>query len=372
MKKDNLIMYIIETSLIVFLLFCILFTRVFTKIIIGIILLVFMIISNKLIKSYKLKGKYKKEVTKVLLTVGLIYLSLIYILGIYVGFYNSTIKLSLWSTINYIIPYILIIISIENIRKTILLKKYKKSATIILIASVMLDIVLTANIYSLNSLNDYYFLIGFITFSSIANNLLYNYIIKEYRNSNAIIIYRLITTIYVYIIPIIPNINILFESILRIIVPYLIYLLLEAMYSKKDLNLSKSIRTKDIFITSILTVFVASIIMLISCQFKYGVLVIGSGSMAGTINKGDAIIYTKLDNTVEIGDIIVFYRNNERIIHRVIEKKQIGTNIKYYTKGDANPEKDIGYIEEKDIIGKVKLKIPYVGQLTLLLNEAFK
>ena len=31
--------------------------------------------------------------------------------------------------------------------------------------------------------------------------------------------------------------------------------------------------------------------MLISCKFKFGVLVIGSGSMTGTINKGDIVLY---------------------------------------------------------------------------------
>ena len=75
-------------------------------------------------------------------------------------------------------------------------------------------------------------LIGFIIFSSIANNVLYNYIILKYRNCKAIIAYRLITTIYVYIIPIIPNIHILFESILRIIVPAIIYAIIEVIYSK--------------------------------------------------------------------------------------------------------------------------------------------
>jgi len=38
------------------------------------------------------------------------------------------------------------------------------------------------------------------------------------------------------------------------------------------------------------------ITMLISCQFKYGILVIGSESMTGTINVGDAVIYESYNN----------------------------------------------------------------------------
>lgn len=72
----------------------------------------------------------------------------------------------------------------------------------------------------------------FILFPSIANNILYSYIIKKYKNMKAIIIYRIITTLYMYIIPIVPNIHIFFESILKVVVPYIIYVILESMYAR--------------------------------------------------------------------------------------------------------------------------------------------
>ena len=374
MKRDNFIMYIIEISLLIFLLCCISFPKTFTKMIIAIVLLVFMIISSKLIKSYKSKSKYNKKVTSLMIIIGLVYLVMIYILGIYTGFYNATVKFSIWSLISYIIPYIVIIISVENIRKTILLKEDKKSKIIILIVTVILDVALTTNIYNVKTLSDYYMLIGFIMFASIANNILYNHIIIKYRNSKAIIGYRLITIIYVYLIPIIPNIHILFESIIRIIMPYIIYLILEAMYSKKEKHISQRAKTKDIIITTVLAVVAGIIIMLVSCKFMYGVLVIGSGSMTGTINKGDAIIFERLDKDeeIKIGDVIVFNSENVKVIHRVIDKKDTGTGMKYFTKGDANPNVDEGYRVDEDIVGKVRLRIPYIGQPTVLLNEIFE
>lgn len=365
-------MYLIEIVLILILLSCIVFPEIFTRTIIAILLLIFMIICNKFIKSYKSKGKYNRKVTSLMTIIGITYIALIYVLGIYIGFYNAVVKFSKWALVNYIIPYIIIIISIENIRKTILLKEEKKSSIIILIATVILDIALAVNIYNVKSLTDYYMLIGFVMFASIANNILYNYIIKKYRNCKAIIIYKIITTIYVYIIPIIPNINLLFESVLRMVLPYIIYLLLEKMYSKKEKNVPVVKKQKDIAITSILIVIAGGIVMLTSCQFKYGILVIGSGSMTGTINKGDAIIYKKLDDEVEKGDVIVFYNDNIRVIHRVIDIKNSGKEIKYYTQGDANQNQDEGYRVKEDIIGKVKIRIPYIGQFAVSLNEIFK
>ena len=374
MKSDELIMYILEISLIIFLLCCIIFSGIFTRTVIAIILLVYMIINRALVKSYKARGKYNKKLTVVMMIIAGVYLATIYILGIYIGFYNATVKFSMWSIINYILPYIVIIISAENIRKTILLKEDKKSQIVLLIVFILLDIAITTNIYDLKSLTDYYMLIGFIMFASIANNLLFNQIITKYRNCKAIIIYRLITTLYVYIIPIVPNIHILFESILRIVLPYIIYLILEKLYSKKEKQVPIRTKTKEILATSILIILVGGLIMLISCQFRYGILVIGSGSMTGTINKGDAIIYERQhkDEEIKIGDIIVFYNDKVKVIHRVIDKKDFGNGIHYYTKGDANPNKDEGYRTEETIIGKVKLRVPYIGQLTIMLNEFFE
>lgn len=372
MNKDKIMLYTIEIILIIFSLCCVVFTEKISKITMSIVLLILMLICNKLIKSYKAKGKYNKKLTILMISIAAIYISSIYVLGIYIGFYNATVKLSKWSIINYIIPYVLIIIATENIRKTILLKEDKKANILILITCVILDVALTTNIYSVKTLVDYFMLIGFVVFSSIANNLLYNYIICRHRNSKAIIGYRIFITVYVYIIPIIPNIHILFESMLRIVVPFLIYILLEANYGKKENKISTNTRTKEMIITTLILIILAGILMLVSCKFRYGALVIGSGSMYGTINKGDIIIFEELNGEkVEINDVIVFMDNGTRIIHRVIDKKDSGSGMRYYTKGDANPNEDKGYRIETDIVGKVRLRVPYLGQLTVMINELF-
>ena len=43
--------------------------------------------------------------------------------------------------------------------------------------------------------------------------------------------------------------------------------------------------------------------------------------------------------------------------------------IRYYTKGDANQQEDKGFRTQKNIVGIVKGKIPYIGKITLLLND---
>ncbi len=152
---------------------------------------------------------------------------------------------------------------------------------------ILLDFILYANIYNLNTTQDYFRVATFILFPSIANNILYSYIIKKYKNMKAIIIYRIITTLYMYIIPIVPNIHIFFESILKVVVPYIIYVILESMYARGGPVISRTQKRIEKIISIILSIIVIVVVLLISCKFKYVALVIGSGSMTGTINTGE-------------------------------------------------------------------------------------
>lgn len=374
MKKEKIKMYTIQITLILFLLLAMFLGNVFTRQIIAVVLLVFMIISLVLIRTNTIKPLDGKQVTILLGAFGTIYIAIIYILGIFTGFYNSTVKLSVWSILNYIIPYTVIIISSEIMRRTLLLKEDKVTSILITISMVLLDVILWTNIYELKTIKDFFTLIAFIIFSSVANNLLYNYIIMRYKDARPIIIYRMITTLYIYIIPITPDTYIFLESILRIIVPYVIYVIIEGLHSKNNQIISTKQKIKEIIISVILCIVVALIVMLVSCRFRFGALTIGSGSMTGTINKGDIIIYEKYkeNENVKTGDIIVFTSDDTRIVHRVTEQRNLGDEIRYYTKGDANEQEDQGYRLRTDVVGKVKFRIPYIGYLTLLINDMFE
>ena len=371
MKSEKIKIYVIEIALIIFFLLAMIFNKVITRQILAIVLLVFMGITTLLIKTYKMDLTNKRQIILLLTGIGVIYVAVLYLIGIFAGFYNATVKLSLWSIWKYIIPYIVIIISSEMIRKKIVLKEDKISKIIILVIMVMLDVILTTNIYNLNTAKDYFTLVSFVIFASIANNLLFNYIEIQYRNAKAIIIYRIITTVYVYVFPIIPDLYIFLESIIKMVVPYIIYIILENVYSKQKLVVTIETRKKERIISTIVCIITVIIVMLISCKFKYGDLVIGSGSMTGTINKGDIILYEKYKNTddIKVGNIIVFYEDDIKVIHRIIDQKLMGEETRYYTKGDANQKQDEGYRETKDIIGQVKARIPYMGWFTLWIND---
>ena len=117
----------------------------------------------------------------------------------------------------------------------------------------------------------------------------------------------------------------------------------------------------------------AAVTMLISCQFRFGVLVIGSPSMTGAINEGDVVVFEQYrDQYIKTGDVIIFEKNNQRVVHRVVEIVNINNEIRYYTKGDANTDIDSGYITQSNIVGVTLFKIKYVGYPTLWIRDLFR
>ena len=380
MKPDKIKVCIFELLLIVIFLFALFVPNIFTRKILAVILFIYMIIVCYVLKKRRIQSINKKHSIILMAVFSLVYVAIFYLLGLYFGFEKSKVLFSVWTVITFILPLSVIIFSSEIIRNVFLsqkinleLKKGKidLSPTITYISMVLIDLSIYTGIYDLTNLDDTLTALGFVLFASLSCNLLYNYISKRY-GSKGIIIYRIITTLYVYIIPITPDIYIFFQSFIRMIYPYIMYLVMEKTFSTNDFAIAYSERRNEVLGNTILLVVTALFIMLISCQFRYGILVIGSDSMTGTINKGDAIIFEKYDEQlIEEGQIILFDYNGIQTVHRVIDIKSINGKLRFYTKGDANKNKDDGYITENEIYGLVKLKVKYLGYPTLWVRSLF-
>ena len=91
-------------------------------------------------------------------------------------------------------------------------------------------------------------------------------------------------------------------------------------------------------------------------------------SMEPEINKGDLVIAKKVkEDELKVGDIIGFRQGQKTIFHR-ITKIIDGDSKEYKTKGNNNTE-DSGTIRYDLIDGKFIKKIPFLGNLKLLLKK---
>lgn len=73
-------------------------------------------------------------------------------------------------------------------------------------------------------------------------------------------------------------------------------------------------------------------------------------SMLPSIKQGSKIV---IDNKIKFsdlknGDIVVFIANNDYVVHRFFWE-----NNTWYTKGDNNPLRDVKFVNEKTLVGRV-------------------
>ena len=89
-----------------------------------------------------------------------------------------------------------------------------------------------------------------------------------------------------------------------------------------------------------------------------------SPSMEPEIPTG-SMVYAKRSSPFEVGDIIVFEDNGSIVTHRVvsIEENEI------HTKGDQNQTEDLRPIAKENVIGKVVLVVPDLGEIASWISS---
>ena len=370
MKPDKVKVYILEFILLAILSFTLFVSKVNSRIVLACLLTVCTVATSILLKKRNIVSVHAKKVNIVIAALAIIYLIGFYLMGLHFGYYKANLTFGYTTLIQHIIPIAIIIISSEMLRNILLAQNTRLTNVITFIVMVIIDLLIYANVFTADSYNELIELVGFTFFSSMACNLFYNYITVRYGSAGNIV-FRLITILYAYIIPIIPNVFIFFRSILRIMYPYFMFLIISYAFQKEEKTESYEKKRKGTIVHVILFGAIIIFGMIISCQFKYGALVIATGSMTGTINIGDAVLFEKYDNQepIEVDQVIIFNQGGVQVVHRVIDIKVVNGQKRYITKGDANENNDQGYITDSEIYGITKLRIPYIGYPTILLRD---
>lgn len=371
MRPDKIKVYALEILLLAILAFTLFVSKVYSRILVACLLTVCAIATSIFLKKRNIQTRNSSKANIIMTIFAIIYLVGFYLMGLYFGYYKPVLTFSYLVVIQFIIPVAIIIVASEMMRNILLAQNTKFTKLLTFLSMVIIDLLIYTNIYSAHSYDQIIEVIGFGIFAAIACNLLYNYVAVRYGFVGNII-FRLITVLYAYIIPIIPNVFIFFRSILRVLYPYVMYHVFEYAFSKERKAVPAHIRKGGFVGKVILFCIIGVMAMIISCNFTIGALVIGSGSMTGTINKGDAVIfekYSEQDDIIEEGDIIIFIKQNVKVVHRVIEKKVVNGQTRYITKGDANQQADAGYITNSDIYATTKFRIPYIGYPSIWIRD---
>ncbi len=307
-----------------------------------------------------------------LLTYFLIY----YLLGILFGFAKTNYLFYIKNSFTYIIPIVLIVIIKEFLRYMMLVKSEGSKLLVVMTCVLFILIDITGAVYYNNFSSNYdtFMFFSLSLLPSISTNIVCTYVSVKV-GYKPVIFYLLVMRLYPYLLPIVPNPNNYITAIISLIVPvifgYRVYL---SFLKQQDEDVTRDYNKRSFVPLIISSLIVTILIYFVSGYFHYYAVAIASGSMVPSIHKGDVVIVEKVDNVEDIkeGQVIAYESNKITIVHRVIDKIKVDDEWYFYTKGDANEDKDDIVVKKDMINGTVSLKIPWIGAPTVWFNELSK
>jgi len=96
-------------------------------------------------------------------------------------------------------------------------------------------------------------------------------------------------------------------------------------------------------------------------------------SMLPWVQAGDIALIRKIPHeNVRCGDVVLFRRENQLFVHRIVEKRGSSEHGEIFSKGDAHPTPD-GVVNERELLGRVvriyrngrRINLDAPGQLAL-------
>ena len=237
------------------------------------------------------RHRFKKDGILFAIIFSLAYEIFIYVSGIFVGFLRSGYSLSLFSFFQNVLPFTMIIITSETLRHEFMVKGEKKKIFYFLTLLLFVLIDTSSNMFKYNVTSSRVILevICLVVIPSISKNLLLTYWMKRF-GILANVIFLSITSLLIFIIPIIPDFNKYLQAVISLVYPIIVFFITRRVLKdnpKSDKKISK-------LFGIILFVFSVLLVILTSGIFKYYFLTIGSGSMQKELYVGDVVIVKKL------------------------------------------------------------------------------
>ncbi len=377
MKNTNKIYILVSLLGVFYLIYFMVLDKKLTSATSNIILTVFWILlcflSLIMLKYPKDNSLYKRNANKMVIISIMATLLVSYLLGFFVGFGRNGYITSFSFLFKSMTPVLLIKICREVIRYVTAKNSTFKKLPIVIITILFIIIeIISAYIPLIDAEHAFYF-ICITVLPCIAENILCSYLAYNF-GLDTTLLYVVPYTIYPFVLPYIPALGNYINSVLFILLPFMLYMLtikIVRYQNKEKVSLKQS--TKNLFTIPII-VFLATLAILVSGFLRYKLIAIATDSMNPVFYRGDGIIYENIKyvDRVEVGDILVFMNSGKIITHRVLGIIESPDGKIYKTKGDNNPTYDSFDVEEKDGIGVVKYVVKYVGFPTVWFNENIK
>ena len=184
--------------------------------------------------------------------------------------------------------------------------------------------------------------------------------------------YMALPAFFTWFSPILPNIQWQTQSILTVVSASIGFVLLDnAIKPSQIKQIHRTLRKQKSQLPYWTAIALFALIAIWSTTGLLGFTptIVASGSMQPALNPGDISLIVKVQpSTIQIGDIIQYYAQDEPIIHRVTNIQKSGNKLYFTTQGDANNAPDLP-VSEDQVMGKAMLTIPQLGWVSIVIKN---
>ncbi len=321
------------------------------------------------------KPRLKNSLIQLALMIGFFQIAILVIGGFFFGFGRSPVSFAPLPIIRNLFLVVLTLIGME-ISRAWLVKRLGQHHTFSALALVtllytLLAIPLAALISAREPLEVVNYLNSTI-FPLLAENLLASYL-ALLAGPLAAIAYLGLQQAFWLFSPVLPDLTWVLRGLIGTVVPIIGLVVVNSFYSAQTLR-GRARRAKEGPLTGwiVITIVSVAIIWFSVGLFPFHPTLVASGSMRPAMDVGDVVIIAKVSaDTVTEGDIIQFRREDDTIMHRVIEIQEIEGATFFITKGDANNAPDPEPVIPENVVGKLVLTIPKIGWVAIAIKNFF-
>lgn len=320
--------------------------------------------------------QYDKVQTTFIVVVA--YLMIYFVLGLFVGYQYNAYSMTPKGLLHNTIMFMPIIIFQEYIRQVLVSYSNGENKWIAFIT--ILFILVSINFNSLSS--DFrnaeagFKFVCSDMLPMIARNFVFTYL-AYISSCKPTIIYRVLTTGASIYLPILPNLNWFYTGLFGILVPMILYVLVNYSQAKLERKLSWQDEKRSRPITYVPVLIIGTLVVcFVIGLFKYQPVAVISDSMLPVFARGDMIIVEKFNqediDKIKVDDIIKFAVENYYVIHRVHEIEKTEEGIQFITKGDNNNAPDSKPVKPEQIQAIYRTHVKFLGFPSVWLSEALR
>ncbi len=325
-------------------------------------------------------NRYLEQYDKVQTTfiVVVAYLMIYFVMGLFVGYQYNAYSMTPRGLLHNTIMFMPIIIFQEYIRQVLVSYSDGKNKWMALIT--IMFILISINFNSItsdfrNAESGFKYICSDLI-PLVARNFVFTYL-TYISSCKPAIIYRLLTTGVSIYLPILPNINWFYSGLFGILVPIILYVLVNYAQAKLERKMTWQEEKRNRPITYVpVLVFVFLVVGFVIGLFEYQPVAVISDSMLPVFARGDMIIVDKLTEEdieeLKVGDIIKFQTDSYYVIHRIHEIEETEAGLVFTTKGDNNNAPDSKKVKPKQIQSKYIGYVKYLGFPSVWLSEALR